>query len=192
MLTKILLPALFLLPYAMHAQSNSKQVFGDHLLVGANYGFAEDFVGDRSNQYEVAHYLSTRAGISMTRYFYAGIQSRFIWARNFETPSQNFYMAGFWARSYLLHPAWKESSNRVGVFLESGFMMGNYAFEDRNSVAYSFEQAGSWYIPFMLWAEFRVWKNLCLEGGLNLYYNNGKNWNEQGLAPLRLGINYHW
>ena len=190
---KILLLLLVLIPSLSKAQDKSKHAFGDRLLLGLNYGFAEDFVGDRDNFYEVAHFTNLRAGVSMTPRVYAGIQSRFIRARNFETHSHNFYMAGIWARGYLLHPVLPKSSKRVGVFLESGFMMGNYAYEFRNnSVAYAFEQPGSWYIPLMLGVEFRVWSKLTLEGGMNLIYNDGGSWDRQGIAYISLGVNWHW
>ncbi len=189
---KLLLQVLLFFPILAPAQESSLHAFGDRLLLGLNYGFSEDYVDTRDNQYEVAHFTSLRAGVSMTRQVYAGIQTRFIRTRNFETPGQNYYMAGIWARGYFLHPALPESNNRVGVFLESGFMMGNYAFEDRNTIAYSFEQPGSWYIPLMLGAEFRVWRKLTLEGGMNLYYNNGGNWDKQGIAHLSLGCIWHW
>ncbi|MFN0215683.1 MAG: hypothetical protein ACKVT2_15605 [Saprospiraceae bacterium] len=52
--------------------------------------------------------------------------------------------------------------------------------------------SGSWYIPLMLGIEFRVWKKLTLEGGMNLYYNNGGNWDKQGIAHLSLGGIWHW
>lgn len=189
---KLLFQFLLLWPILAQAQPPSKHAFGDRFLLGLNYGFSEDYVGSRDNQYEVEHFTSLRAGISMNSMVYAGIQSRFIRARNFETPSQNYYMAGVWARCYLLHPVMPKSSKRIGVFLESGFMMGNYAFEDRNAVAYSFEQPGSWYIPLMLGVEFRVWRKFTLEGGMNLYYNNGGSWDKQGIAHLSLGVNWHW
>ncbi|MBC7776831.1 MAG: hypothetical protein H7246_15460 [Phycisphaerae bacterium] len=189
---KFLLPMLLLLPCLLQAQDKPKRAFGDRLLLGIHYGFDEDYVGTRDNQYEVAHYTGLRAGISITRHLYAGIQSQFVRAYNFETPAQNFYMAGLWARYYLLHPAMQESSNRLGIFLESGFMMGNYAFENRNTVEYYFERSGNWYIPNVLGAEFRVWRKLTLEAGLNLYYNNGGNWDQQGFGYFSVGTNWHW
>lgn len=189
---QIILSLLLLIPGLSKAQNKHKRAFGDRMLLGLNYGLAEDFVGDRDNLYEVEHFTSLRAGVSLTQWMYAGIQSKFIRTRNFETPGQNFYMAGLWARCYLLHPALPESNNRMGVFLESGFMMGNYAYEDRNSVAYSFERPGSWYVPLFLGAEFRVWNKLTLEGGLNMIYNNGGSWDKQGIAYPSLGVNWHW
>ena len=188
----VLLLALFLIPIIVHAQEKSRHSFGDRMLIGMHYGLEEDYIGTRDNQYEVAHYTGLRAGVSITRHLYAGIQSRFIRARNFETPAQNFYMAGVWSRYYLLHPALRESTNRFGIFLESGFMMGNYAFEYNNTVDQYFVRSGNWYIPNILGAEYRVWRNLTLEAGLNLYYNNGGNWNEQGIAYFSSGVNWHW
>ena len=188
----VLLLALFLIPIIVHAQEKSRHSFGDRMLIGMHYGLEEDYIGTRDNQYEVAHYTGLRAGVSITRHLYAGIQSKFIRARNFETPAQNFYMAGVWARYYLLHPALRESTNRFGIFLESGFMMGNYAFEFTNTVDHYFVRSGNWYIPNILGAEYRVWRNLTLEAGLNLYYNNGGNWNEQGIGYFSSGVNWHW
>lgn len=190
---KLLLPALLLFKGAtLFAQTQSKQAFGDHLFLGLHYGFSQDYVGEEKDLFEIAHFSGIRAGVSLTRNWYAGIQSRFVRARNFETPAQNFYMAGFFTRGYFLHPAKQKSANRLGVFLETGFMMGNYAFENRNSLEYAFQQPGSWYIPFVLGAEFRVWRQLTLEGSMNLIYNNGGNWDQQGIAYLSLGANWHW
>ncbi len=188
---KILLSALFLFPVIIQAQEESRDHFGDRLIIGMNYGFSEDFVGDRSNRYEISHFTSLKTGVSLTKQVYAGLQTRFVRARNFETPSQNFYMAGAWARWYLRHPALPKSSIRFGAFLESGFMLGNYAYDYRNDATYSFERSGSWYIPIMLGAEYRVWRNLTLEGGLNFYYNNGGSWDKQGIAHFSLGANWH-
>lgn len=189
---QFLLLSLSSIPFLLQAQEKTKHAFGDRLLLGAHYGFYEDYVDTRDNQYEAAHFVGMRAGVSMTKQLYAGIQTRLIWARNFETPTQNFYMAGVWARGYLLHPVLEKSTNRLGVFLETGFMLGNYAFENRNSVEYHFEQPGSWYVPNMLGVEFRVWRKLTLEGGMNLIFNNGGGWDQQGIAYLSLGANWHW
>ncbi len=189
---KFLLYVLLLLPLTIFAQVKSSHAWGDRLLLGVHYGFEEDYVGDRDNQYEVAHFAGAKAGVSINRQLYGGIQARFIKARNFETSTQNFYMAGIWGRYYVIHPVQKVSSNRFGLFLESGFMLGNYAFENRNFVEYAFLRPGSWYIPAVLGAEFRVWSNLTLEGSCNLFYNNGGSWDDQGIAYLSLGLNWHW
>lgn len=192
MFVKFLLPALLMLPFTLFAQGKSSHAWGDRMLLGVHYGFDEDFVGTRDNQYEVAQFSGVRAGLSLTKQLYAGIQARVVRARNFETPAQNFYMAGVWARYYVLHPAQKASPNRLGVFLESGFLLGNYAFENRNYVEYPFERPGSWYIPAVLGAELRIWRGLSLEGSLNFIYNNGGDWNSQGIAYPSLGLNWHW
>ena len=189
---KILFPTLLLLPLISQAQHSDKRAFGDQLLLGVHYGFSEDFVGDRSIQYEVEHFTALKAGVMLNPHLYGGIQSRFIRARNFETPAQDYYMAGVFARAYLLHPAIKNNKNRIGAFLESGFMMGNYAYENRNDVQYAYQKPGSWYLPIVLGAELRVWQRLTLEGSMNLIYNNGQNWNEYGIAYLSLGLNWHW
>lgn len=189
---RILLPALISIPFLLQAQEKSKHAFGDRLLLGTHYGFYEDYVDNRDYQYEAAHFVGMRAGISVSKLVYAGIQTRLIWAKNFETPTQNFYMAGVWGRGYLLHPAREKSTKRLGVFLETGFMMGNYAFENRNAVEYHFERPGSWYIPNLLGVEFRVWRKLTLEGGMNLILNNGGSWDQQGIAYLSLAANWHW
>ncbi len=190
MYIKALLPVLLLLPCMALAQHKSGH-FGERMLLGVNYGFTENFVSDRSNQYEVVHFATARAGLSITKHLYAGIQTRLIRARNFETPAQNFYMAGAWARYYFIHPAQPESSERFGIFLESGFLVGNYAFENRNFVEYAFARPGSWYIPIELGAEFRVWRNFTLEGAVNLFYNNGGSWDQQGIGYPSLGVNWH-
>jgi len=188
----VLLPILLLISSVLQAQEKPDRAFGDRLLLGVHYGFDEDYVDTRDNQYEVAHYTGFRAGVSINRHLYTGIQSRLVRARNFETPAQNFYMAGVWARWYFLHPARRESDNRLGIFLESGFMMGNYAFENRNDVQYYFERSGNWYIPTVFGAEYRVWRKLTLEAGMNLFYNNGGNWDQQGFGYLSAGVNWHW
>lgn len=184
---KWLVQILLFLPICTQAQA-----FGDRLLLGGNYGYMEDFVGDRNTLYERAHFVSARAGVSVVQHLYVGLQTRFIRAGNFETPPASFYMAGLFARGYFLHPVMRDARTRVGVFLETGFMLGNYAFKNRNGVEYYFEQPGSWYIPGMLGLEYRVWENLTLEAGLNAYYNNGQNWDEYGIGHLSLGVNWHW
>ena len=93
MFVKFLLPALLMLPFALLAQGKSSHAWGDRMLLGLHYGFDEDFVGTRDNQYEVAQFSGARAGLSLTKQLYAGIQARIVRARNFETPAQNFYMA---------------------------------------------------------------------------------------------------
>lgn len=149
-------------------------------------------MGDRQTLFENEHFFGARAGVTVARQVYAGIKSRWIRAGNYETPAQSFYMAGVFARWYLIHPVRPNASTRFGAFLESGFMVGNYAFEDRNTVQYPFEKPGSWYLPFILGAEVRLWKKLTLEAGLNLYFNNGKSWDQQGIAYLSLGANWHF
>ena len=168
MLLKYLLPTLFLIPGTLiQAQKESRQSFGERLMFGIHYGYAEDFVGDRQTLFESQHFFAARAGVTVARNVYAGIQSRWIRAGNFETPMESFYMAGVFTRLYLLHPVARHASTRFGAFLESGFMIGNYAYEDRNTVQYPYEKPGSWNLPVILGAEFRIWKKLTLEGGLN-------------------------
>lgn len=174
------------------AQNGHRHAFGEQILLGTHYGYDEDFVGDRSNLFEFEHFIGARAGVSLVSNLYAGIQYQFIRSGNFETPAQNFYMAGIWLRGYLLHPLDKKNRYRMGAFLESGFLLGNYAFENRNSVQYPFEQPNSWYLPFLMGAEYRLFPFLTLELALNLYWNNGKKWDENGIAYLSLGANYHW
>jgi len=193
MLIRFLLPALVLISGTqLLAQNKSRHSFGDRLMLGVHYGYSEDYVGDRQTLFENEHFFGARAGVTVARNLYAGIQSRLIRAGNYETPAQDFYMAGVFARWYLLHPVKPHSSDRFGAFLETGFMIGNYAFENRNAVQYPFEKPGSWYLPCIVGLEFRIWRKLTLEGGLNLYLNNGKKWNDQGIAYLSLGANWHW
>jgi hypothetical protein len=185
---------LFSLPFLASAQSRSRRDFADRLLLGAHYGYAENFREERDLFFEREHYANLRAGISLTPSLYAGIQSRFIRARNFETDFQSFYMAGVWTRGYLLHPRplKDRSLNRIGAFLEAGFSMGNYAFDYRtDGVQYYFQRNGNWYIPMAMGIEYRLWRGLTLEGSLNMIYNNGGNWDKQGFAYLSLGANYH-
>ena len=100
-------------------------------------------------------------------------------------------MAGLWVRGYMLHPVKKVGSFRMGAFFESGFMKGNYAFEVRNGIEYAFEKPGSWYIPFMFGAEYRVWQHFTIELSINLCYN-GENWDQKGIAYPSIGGNFHW
>jgi hypothetical protein len=99
MLLKILLPALFLIPgTALQAQKASRRPFGERLMLGFHYGYWEDYVGDCQTLFENEHFFGARAGVTVARQVYAGIQSRWIRAGNYETPAQSFYMAGVFAR----------------------------------------------------------------------------------------------
>jgi hypothetical protein len=178
-------------PFLLAAQRNT---FADRFILGAHYGYAEDFISERDILFEREHYTGLKAGISLVPHLYAGIQTRFIHARNYETDFDQYYMAGVWTRGYLLHPHPKEDRllNRVGAFVEVGFTMGNYAYETMpNSINRYFKRDGNWYIPLQLGLEYRVWSGLTLEGGMNLIYNNGGSWDQQGIAYLSLGANWH-
>lgn len=178
-------------PFLLSAQSKA---FADRFILGAHYGYSEDYVISRDQLFEREHYTALRAGISLTPFWYAGIQTRLINARNYETAYDQYYMAGVWTRGYLLHPHPTEDRllNRVGAFLEAGFTMGNYAYEYLpNGVNRYFKRDGNWYIPMAMGLEYRVWRGLTLEAGLNLIYNNGGSWDKQGIAYLSLGANYH-
>jgi len=188
---KCLFCLLFFLPNMVLAQNGHRHPFGNHLLLGIHNGYAEDFVGIRNDKFHSEYFIGARAGVSVASNLYGGIQYRFIRADNFGTPGQNFYMAGIWLRGYLLHPLDKKNRYRMGAFLESGFLLGNYAFENRNSVQYPFEQPNSWYLPFQMGAEYRLFPFLTLELALNLFYNNGKSWDEHGIAYLSIGANFH-
>lgn len=178
-------------PFLLSAQHKA---FADRFLLGVHYGYSEDYVQSRDHLFEREHYSALKAGISLTPFLYAGIQTRFIKARNFETEYDQYYMAGVWTRGYLLHPYPKEDRliNRVGAFLEAGFTMGNYAYDYLPSgVNRYFKRNNNWYIPMALGLEYRVWRGFTLEGGLNLIYNNGGSWDQQGIAYLSLGANWH-
>lgn len=173
------------------AQTNSKKTFASRALLGLHFGTDRDWEGERDNRFETANFWGARAGISITQWLYGGIQARTIQARNFETPWQNFYMAGVWGRGYLMHPALSGKSNRLGVFLETGFLMGNYSFDNKNFIEYYVRRSGRWYIPIILGAELRLIKNLTAEACLQAYYNNGQNWDQHGIAYASIGLNYY-
>lgn len=179
------------LPFHILAQERNKHPFGDRLLMGIHIGFFEDYNGSRFNENHISDFSMARAGVSFTQNLYGGIQARYIRAQNFNKPVQNFYMAGLWVRGYLIHPDKKGASYKVGVFFESGYMRGNYAFEDRNGIEYAFEKPGSWFIPFMFGAEYRVWRHFTLELAINTCYN-GENWDQKGIAYPSIGGNWHF
>ncbi|MDX2135656.1 MAG: hypothetical protein SFV52_12760 [Saprospiraceae bacterium] len=185
---------LFLLIAAItgtRAQHTSPKVFADRLLLGMHYGIDGDYVGRQDNLWTIEHYLGTRAGISLANRVYAGIQARLIRAGNSETPLDNYYMAGVWGRYYVVHPVLPDSPKRFGAFVETGFMTGNFAFTSRDMVQYYEAQPGQWFIPTILGVEYRVFRNLTVEGGLNLYYNGAGSWDAYGIAYPSLGINWH-
>lgn len=189
--TFVLLFTFLVLAGHAQAQTNTKRRFAGRALLGLHYGASRDWESERDNRYEVSHFWGPRAGISITQRFYAGVQARIISARNFETPWQNFYMAGLWARGYLLHPAQPDQANRLGVFLESGFLLGNYAFDNKDFIEYYVRRSGQWYIPIILGAELRLVGQLTVEGCLHGYYNSGQNWDQYGIGYLSLGLNYY-
>ncbi|MDX1910486.1 MAG: hypothetical protein SFV22_03320 [Saprospiraceae bacterium] len=186
-----------LLPGFACAQQRAGKKFARQLLLGAHYGYAEDYRSVRDEFFERENYVTLRTGISLAPdLLYGGIQARLIRARNFESDDVHCYMAGVWARGYLLHPSplsGKFSGRRIGVLIESGFLMGNYAFDyQRNGVRRYFQRSGNWYVPMALGVEFRIWRGLTIEGALNMMYNNGGRWDEQGIGYLSLGLNGHF
>ena len=184
--------AFFLLfNYSAQAQTTQKKKFASRALIGLHVGASRDWEGERDNRYEIARFWGLRAGISITERLYAGLQARIINARNFETPWQNFYMAGLWGRGYLRHPALPGQSNRLGLFLETGFLVGNYSFDNKDFIEYYVRRPGQWYIPIILGAEFRLVQNLTLETCLQGYYNSGKSWDQYGIAYASVGLNYY-
>lgn len=182
-LTLLITCFLFFTHFAQ-AQTTHKKTFASRALIGLHFGAFRDWEGERDNRFEATNFWGPRAGISVTERLYAGIQARIIQARNFETPWQNFYMAGVWGRGYLLHPVIAGQSKRLGVFLESGFMMANYSFDNKDF------RPGQWYIPVILGAELRLVQNLTVEGCLQGYYNS-KSWDQHGIAYASIGLNYH-
>lgn len=173
------------------AQARHNHAFGDKLLLGYHIGVFEDYKGSRDNQNQISDFSMGRAGVSLGKYLYAGLQTRFIRAKNFEEPPQYFYMAGLWVRGYLVHPIKRKHASRMGAFCESGFMRGNYAYDVRNSIEYAFEKPHSWYLPFILGAEYRVWAHFTLELAINTCYT-GESWDQKGIAYLSIGANWHW
>ena len=173
------------------AQSSPRVHFADQLLFGLHVGYSRDYQSTWNERFEASRYLGPRAGLSINSWLYAGIQGRFISARNFETPWQNFYMAGVWGRAYVLRPLLEGNSGRLGVFLESGFMVGNYSFDNRGFTEYYVQRPGQWYIPFIAGVEYRLIRNLTLEACFQGYYNSGKSWDQYGIAYLSLGVNWY-
>jgi hypothetical protein len=180
-------------PFESSAQLRSGRVFGNHLVLSTHYGAAGDFLYDRESLYDREQFLGLRAAISVAPNLYAGIQVRRIWAQNFESPIQVFYMAGIFGRAYFLHPVWTDMNSRLGVFLETGFMKGNYAYfyKNQSNIRYFKENPGSWYIPCLIGLEYHLGYNFTLQAAIHAYYNNGGNWNEQGIAYPSFGINWH-
>jgi len=176
---------------ATSAQNTKKIHFADQALLGMHVGYARDYVGGWYVQFEESRYYGPRAGLSINNWLFAGIQARFISARNFETPWQNFYMAGVWGRGYVLRPGLEKNSERFGLFFESGFMVGNFSFDNKNFIEYYIRRSGQWYIPIIAGMEYRLVKNLTLEGCAQLFYNSGKSWDQHGIAYLSLGLNWY-
>ncbi len=175
------------------AQMYSDRAFGKQIFMGAHFGISGDYLYDPESLYDREQFMGLRAGISLTPNLYAGIQVRRIWAHNFETPIQVFYMAGIFGRAYFLHPVWANRNTRFGVFLESGFMKGNYAYfyKNQTNIRYYKEDADQWYIPCLLGFEYRLVRNFTLQAAIHAYYNNGGSWDGQGIAYPSLGINWH-
>ena len=180
--------ALFGLPLSSRAQSGGH--FASQLLLGAGFGAEYDYVSEWDNQYEMALFFSQRAGISLNKRWYAGIQTRIIRARNFETDMQSFYMAGIWGRYYFIQPFMRERPGRWALFAETGLLTGNYSYDNVDFIEYYVQRPGQWYIPAVLGGEFRVWRNLSLEFGVHLYYTVGKSWDQYGIAYPHLGLNW--
>ena len=188
---KQLLPLFFLsLLLNSRVQAQSSRHFADRVLLGFHYGADRDWEGERDNRFEISRFLGPRAGVSINDRLYAGIQARFISARNFETPWQNFYMAGVWGRGYLLRQTEDYRPNRWNLFLETGFLSGNFTFENKNFIEYYERRSGQWYIPVVIGMEFRLYRQLTLEACVHGYYNNGKSWDQYGIAYISAGLNY--
>ena len=128
-----LLPFLLLATYTQ-AQTGQKVHFADRALFGLHYGYYRQWENDVTNRYEISRFLGPRAGLSVSNRFYAGIQARIISPRNFETPWQTFYMAGLWGRGYLRTPGQTDRPGRWNGFLETGFLVGNYAFDNKDFI----------------------------------------------------------
>ena len=186
-----LLLALLFLATPGFSQTLRKSYFAKRALVGTHVGIDGDWVGRIDNQYEFATFWALRAGVSLSQRLYGGIQSRLIWAGNFETPTQQFYMAGVWTRYYLIYPYLRDRPRRWGLFLESGLLTGNYSFDNKDFIEYPVQRPGQWYIPAMVGGEYRFWRNLSIEGGAQLYFTAGKNWDAYGIAYPSIGLNWY-
>lgn len=176
-----------LLSSTIPAQSSQKLHFADQALFGLHYGYVRGWENEVDNRYDVSQFWGPRAGLSLNSHLYAGIQARIVSARNFETPWQTFYMAGLWGRGYLRQPA----ITRWNFFLETGLLLGNYDFENKDFIEYYVRRAGRWYIPIILGGEFRLFRQLTVEGCLQTYYNSGRNWDQYGFGYASLGLNYY-
>ncbi len=100
-------------------------------------------------------------------------------------------MAGIWSRYYPIQFFLREQPGRWGGFLETGVLTGNYFYETRNYVSYPVERPGSWYVPAAAGAEFRVWKNVSIEGSVQFCFTLGERWNDHGIAYPAIGLNWH-
>jgi hypothetical protein len=188
--TNYLLLAAFALCFT--ANTNAQKIrFADQALLGMHVGYDRDYIGEWDVKFEESLYYGARAGLSLNNWLFGGIQARYVSARNFETPWQNFYMAGVWGRGYFLRPGMENNSGRLGLFLESGFMVGNFSFDNVNSFEYYIQRPGQWYIPIIAGIECRLVKNLTLEASAQGYYNSGRNWDQYGFAYMSLGLNYY-
>lgn len=189
---KCTLVFLLLVLYLLATPANAQKTgyFARQALIGVEYGADRDWEGEWNNRFEVSQFWGARAGISLTRRLYAGIRANLVRARNFETDAQSFYMAGAWGRWYFIQPFFREKPGRWGLYAETGLLTGNFSFDNVDFIEYYVQRPGQWYIPAAVGGEFRVWQNLTLTFGVQLYYTAGKSWDQYGIAYPSLGLNW--
>lgn len=176
-----------------HAQSASHPTFfGQRAFFGTSFGADGDCQGIDDENAEIALFWSKRLGVSLTRTVYAGIQGRFILARNAGSSSMDpFYMVGLWGRFYPVQTLLRDNPGRWGFFVESGLMTGNYYREDRGETEPIVARSGRIYIPGHVGAEFRFCHGITAEAGFQFYFTAGEKWDTHGIAYPSMGLNWH-
>lgn len=131
-------------------------------------------------------------GVSLTRTVYAGIQGRFILARNEGSSSKDaYYMAGLWARYYPVQTLLRDNPGCWGLFIESGVMTGNYYRENQGETEQIVSRSGRIYIPALVGAEFRICHGITGEAGVQFNYTAGEKWDTHGIIYPSMGLNWH-
>lgn len=186
MIQKAILFAFFLLCILDVGAQNHH--FAQRALLGSSFGLAGGREDDLVSNYE--YYWIHRAGISVSKRWYAGFQTRLLWTEGWEGPVQNFYMAGVFGRWYLALPYRPDSQGRLGAYVESTFLHGNYSVNYQDITKPYLEKAG-WYISLQPALEYKLWRTIGLEAGMQFQLQTGTSWNNSGIAFFNAGINWH-